>query len=97
MKAQLASTEEGVFRDVIDRTIEGLCDKVNAWQTESAEKVYEYFRDIEETFQTSYLDEDKEESEAKLSIKHNLRKVVGAARGSLDAMAREIAKCEGGR
>jgi hypothetical protein len=97
MKAQLASTEEGVFRDIIDRTIEGLCDKVNAWQTESAEKVYEYFRDIEETFQTSYLDEDKEESEAKLSIKHNLRKVVGAARGSLDAMAREIAKCEGGR
>jgi hypothetical protein len=95
MKAQLASTEEGVFRDVIDRTIEGLCDKVDAWQTESAEKVYEYFGDIEETFQTSYLDEDKEESDAKLSIKRNLRKVVSAARSSLDAMTREIAKCEG--
>jgi hypothetical protein len=95
MKAQLASTEEGVFRDVIDRTIEGLCDKVDAWQTESAEKVYEYFGDIEETFQTSYMDEDKEESDAKLSIKHNLRKVVSAARSSLDAMTREIANCEG--
>jgi hypothetical protein len=88
MKAQLASTEEGVFRDVIDRTIQGLCDKVDAWQTEYAEKVYE-------TFQTSYLDEDREESDAKLSIKHNLRKVVSAARSSLDAMTQEIAKFEG--
>jgi hypothetical protein len=41
------------------------------------------------------MDEDKEESDAKLSIKHNLRKVVSAARSSLDAMTREIAKCEG--
>jgi hypothetical protein len=46
MKAQLASTEEGVFRDVIDRTIEGLCDKVDAWQTEGLRVLRRYRGDL---------------------------------------------------
>jgi hypothetical protein len=40
MKAHLTSTEEGVFRDVVNSMVEGLCDKVDAWKTQAAEKVF---------------------------------------------------------
>jgi hypothetical protein len=95
MKAQLTSTEEGVFRDVINSTMEGLCDAVDAWKIQAAEKVYKYFVEVKETFHASYLDEDQEESEEKHAAKHNLRKVVSAARKAVDVMALEIKKCEG--
>jgi hypothetical protein len=95
MKVQLTSTEEGVFHDVVNSTMDGLCDKVDAWKTQAAEKVYKYFVEVNETFHASYLDEDQEGSEEKHAAKHNLREVVSAARKAVDVMALEIKKCEG--
>jgi phosphosulfolactate synthase (CoM biosynthesis protein A) len=95
MKAHLTSTEEGVFRDVVNSMVEGLCDKVDAWKTQAAEKVFKYFVEVDQTFHASYLDEDQEESEEKHAAKHNLRKVVSVARKAVDVMALEIKKCEG--
>lgn len=93
MRRHIASTEEGVFRDVIERSIDGLHEAINNWQLLAAEKVYKYFGDIETTFHTRYLYEDKEESQTKLDAKFNLRKIIKAAKEALPSLALEIEKC----
>lgn len=93
IKAHITSTEEGVFRDVIEKSIDGLHEVIENWQLQAAEKVYKYFGDVETTFHTSYLYADKEESQAKLDAKYNLRKAIKAAKEALSTLAREIEKC----
>jgi hypothetical protein len=93
MRAHIASTEEGVFRDVIDRSVESLHETIDNWQKSVAKKVYEYFGDVEDTFHTSYLYEDKEESQAKVDAKQHLQKAIRAAKDALPALGREIGKC----
>jgi hypothetical protein len=93
MRSHIASTEEGVFRDVIDRSVEDLHETIDSWQDQAADKVYKYFGNVEKTFHTSYLYEDKEESQAKLDAKQNLQKAIRAAKEALPALTREIEKC----
>jgi len=93
MTLKIASTEEGVFRDVIERSIEGLHQRIDDWQVQAAEEVYGYFLDVETTFHSSYLYEDKEESQAKLDAKHNLQEAIKAAKEALPSLTREIEKC----
>lgn len=93
MRAHIASPEEGVFRDVIENSIDGLHEMIDIWRLQAAESVYKYFGDVEQTFHTSYLYEDKEESQAKLDAKCNLRKAIKAAKEALPTLAREIEKC----
>lgn len=78
---------------MIEKSIDGLHEAVDNWHLEAAEKVYKYFGDVEETFHTNYLYEDKEESQAKLDAKHSLRKAIRAAKEALPTLAREIEKC----
>lgn len=63
-------------------------------EVQAAEKVYKYFIDVEQTFHTRYLYDDKEESEAKVDAKRYLRQAIGAGKGAIRTLEREIEKCE---
>ena len=78
---------------MIDQSIYGLHEMIDNWHSLAAEKVYKYFGDIEATFHTKYLYEDKKESQTKLDAKLNLRKAIKAAKEALPSLALEIEKC----
>lgn len=65
---------------------------IDNWQLLAAEKVYKYFCDVETTFHTRNLYEDKKESQTKLDAKLNLRKAIKAAKEALPSLALEIKK-----
>ncbi|GAB7327108.1 hypothetical protein MBLNU13_g11027t2 [Cladosporium sp. NU13] len=64
---------------------------IDNWQLLAAEKVYKYFGDVETTFHTRNLYEDKKESQTKLDAKLT-RKAIKAAKEALPSLALEIEK-----
>lgn len=119
MKDHLSSTETGVFRDVIDKIIQGLRKNIDRWalglrpalntdEQEASEEeadeqesealkipaLEDVFAEVEDVFHSSYLEEDREESQEKVEAKGVLRHIIDIAELALPLLTREMEKCK---